>query len=131
MIKSFGIKHYTMHQINELGVGTVCREVVDWTKDYPVHVSFDIDAIDPAFAPATGTLSRGGLTDREALFILQKLYLSQRLVGLDMVEINPLLDDKVRGSQLQNQPQGKKQAKDGVNLGVELIQAALGRGLLQ
>lgn len=57
----------------------------------PLHCSFDIDAIDPIYAPGTGTKSRGGLDYREAHYILKRLYL-ENLVSLDMVEINPDLD---------------------------------------
>jgi arginase len=67
-----------------------------WSNDKPIHLSFDIDAVDPMFAPATGTLSRGGLTEREAQFLNSKLYESRQLVGMDMVEINPTLEKKER-----------------------------------
>jgi arginase len=47
-----------------------------WSGDKPIHISFDVDGIDAYYAPATGTLSRGGLTDREAHYLMQKLYYS-------------------------------------------------------
>ena len=58
----------------------------------PVWVSFDIDGVDPAFAPGTGTPEPGGLTSREALALVQALPSRFRLVGFDLVECNPRLD---------------------------------------
>jgi agmatinase len=58
----------------------------------PVHVSFDIDALDPAHAPGTEIASAGGLTTREALELLEAVAASSTLVGLDVVEVAPSLD---------------------------------------
>lgn len=58
----------------------------------PVHVSFDIDALDPAHAPATEIASAGGLTTRQALDLLSAVAASSTLVGLDVVEVSPSLD---------------------------------------
>lgn len=55
----------------------------------PVHVSFDIDSMDPLFAPGTGTLVRGGATYRESQYFIRKTVETGNLVGFDMVEINP------------------------------------------
>lgn len=59
-----------MHHVLDLGIGKVAKELLEWSEDSPIHMSFDIDSIDPTFAPASGTLARGGLTDREAHFLL-------------------------------------------------------------
>jgi arginase len=57
----------------------------------PLHLSYDIDALDPLVAPATGTLVRGGLTFREGHYIAEALAETGRLCGMDMVEVNALL----------------------------------------
>lgn len=57
----------------------------------PLHLSYDIDALDPLVAPATGTLVRGGLTFRESHYIAEALAETGRLCGMDMVEVNAML----------------------------------------
>jgi agmatinase len=69
-------------------VGEQIREVVG---DHPTYLTFDIDAVDPAFAPGTGTPVPGGLTSREALALVRSLA-GIRLVGMDLVEVAPALD---------------------------------------
>jgi arginase len=55
--------------------------------DRPLHLSYDIDVVDPIYAPATGTLVRGGLTWREAHLVAEMLAQTKRLVAIDMVEV--------------------------------------------
>jgi arginase len=90
-IKDFGIKTYTMFDIDRLGIGQVMDEVLDYVGDSNMHLSFDIDACDPFFAPSTGTKVGGGLTLREANFVCESLADTQRLTSMDMVEINTTL----------------------------------------
>jgi arginase len=59
-----------------------------------VHVSFDMDGIDPSEAPGTGTPVKGGLSYREAHLVMEMLYDSGRLGSIEMVEINPILDHR-------------------------------------
>jgi guanidinopropionase len=59
--------------------------------DQPTYVSFDIDALDPSFAPGTGTPEVGGFTNREAIFML-RLMRGLNIVGADMVEVSPPFD---------------------------------------
>lgn len=66
--------------------------VVETLAGRPVHVSFDIDALDPAHAPGTEIASAGGLTTREALDLLAEVARKSRLVGLDVCEVAPSLD---------------------------------------
>ena len=66
--------------------------VVEALAGRPVHVSFDIDALDPAHAPGTEIASAGGLTTREALDLLAEVARKSRLVGLDVCEVAPSLD---------------------------------------
>jgi agmatinase len=68
------------------------RKLGAWAAGRPVHVSFDIDVLDPAFAPGTEIPSAGGLSTRDALNLLTALAAESRLVGLDVTEVSPPLD---------------------------------------
>ena len=88
---SFGFRIVTAWDVLELGIaGTVAR-VRERVGDAPVYVSIDIDALDPAFAPGTGTPEAGGMTSRELLGILRGLR-GLDLVGADVVEVAPAYD---------------------------------------
>lgn len=63
-----------MDDVIELGIGNVMKSVIEDFKDKPIHISFDIDSIDPEFAHGTGTLVDGGISYREAHYIMRKLY---------------------------------------------------------
>ena len=58
-----------------------------------IHVSFDVDAITPESAPGTGTIVHSGLTLREAFYLVETLAASDKVLALDMVEVNPMLDN--------------------------------------
>ena len=80
-----------MHQVSQIGIDAavqIAREVV---ADHPVYVTFDIDALDPAFAPGTGTPEFGGLTSREALDLVRGLA-GLNIQGADLVEVSPPFD---------------------------------------
>lgn len=77
--------------VDRLGADGVLERILDRVGDAPVHVSVDIDVLDPAFAPATGTPEAGGLTSRELLAILRGLQ-PLRIVGADVVEVSPAYD---------------------------------------
>lgn len=64
--------------------------------DTPIHLSFDIDSLDPSFAPSTGFPVWEGLTLREGNFIAESIAATGNLVGLDLVEINPTITPEVR-----------------------------------
>jgi agmatinase len=78
-------------ELAERGVRAVMRDVLSAVGDLPVYVSFDVDAVDPAFAPGTGTPVPGGLTSREALQLVRALA-GVRLAGMDLVEVSPPFD---------------------------------------
>jgi arginase len=59
-----------------------------------IFLSFDMDALDPLYAPGVGTPVQGGLTYREAHLVCEMIAESGRLVGMDFVEVNPILDDR-------------------------------------
>jgi len=86
-----GARRYAMNDAAERGVRDVAEEIRAAIGDRPVYVSFDVDAVDPAFAPGTGTPVPGGLSSREALQLIRSLA-GLRLVGMDVVEVCPPLD---------------------------------------
>ena len=73
------------------GTATVIERLLERVGEVPVYVSVDIDVLDPAHAPGTGTPEAGGLTSRELLGILRGLA-GMRLVGADVVEVAPAYD---------------------------------------
>jgi arginase len=93
-IRSLGIACYTMHDIDRLGIARVMEKVIQQLKQTTdgVHVSFDIDSLDPLEAPGTGTPVRGGLSYREAHLALELLYQSNLVTSAEVVEVNPSLD---------------------------------------
>jgi len=86
-----GARGYPMAVVEARGIADIAREIRDSIGDRPLYVTFDVDAIDPAFAPGTGTPVPGGLTSREALQLLRGMA-GARLVGMDVVEVCPALD---------------------------------------
>jgi agmatinase len=84
-------RRYDMDLVSELGVKAVAEEIRETLGDKPVYISFDIDAVDPAYAPGTGTPVPGGFTAREALQLVRGLA-GCRLVGMDVVELAPDAD---------------------------------------
>jgi arginase len=130
-LRKHNIKCFSMHEVIKEGISSVIKMAKDYLfkdgKEHPIHVSFDVDGIDPLYAYGTGTKSRGGLSYREAHYILRELYSTGCLVGLDVVEINPLLDkpkEKFHGD--NNLISGTET----VALGIELIASSLGDTLV-
>lgn len=74
-----------------IGIDGYVERIVDQVGDLPLYLSIDIDVLDPAFAPATGTPEAGGLTSRELLGILRGLR-GTHLIGADVVEVAPVYD---------------------------------------
>jgi arginase len=87
-----------MRQIDEFGVGVLIRRVIDKVKArYGVlHVSFDVDFLDPSLAPGVGTMVPGGATYREAHLVMEMLHDSGLVRSVDIVELNPFLDERGR-----------------------------------
>ncbi len=85
---------FTMREIDELGMKKVVREAAKVAGEgvSQVHLSFDVDAMDPREAPGTGTPVHGGLTYREAHLALEMLHDSGRVTSAEFVEVNPILD---------------------------------------
>lgn len=93
---------FTMHEIDKFGMRDVMSRALEvvTTETDAVHVSFDIDAIDPLFAPGSGTPYAGGLTIREAHLGLELVAEAGILTSMDMVEVNPILDEHNRTGML-------------------------------
>jgi len=116
LIRESGVQAFTMKDIDRQGIGRVCetalRHATEGTAG--VHVSFDIDVVDPSVAQGTGTPSRGGLTYREAHYFMEVVADSGRLLSMDLVEVNPLEDVQNRSAEFA----------------CELILSALGKSIL-
>ncbi len=89
-----GMRYHPMAEIERDGWARVMERVLDEANDGPEHlyVSFDIDVIDPAYTPGTGTPEPGGLTTREVFPLIRGLCAENNLVGFDLVELAPLID---------------------------------------
>jgi arginase len=87
-----------MRQIDEFGVGVLIRRVIDKVRarDGVLHVSFDVDFLDPDLAPGVGTTVPGGATYREAHLVMELLHDSGLVRSVDIVELNPFLDERGR-----------------------------------
>ncbi|KAI1734610.1 arginase-like protein [Xylaria scruposa] len=92
ILRENGIKAFSMFDIDRYGIGRVVEMALAHIgNDTPIHLSFDVDALDPMWAPSTGTPVRGGLTLREGDFICESVHLTGNLVAVDLVEVNPSL----------------------------------------
>ena len=87
-----------MRAIDEFGVGVLIRRVIEKVKAHTgvLHVSFDVDFLDPELAPGVGTTVQGGATYREAHLIMEMLHDSGFVRSVDIVELNPFLDERGR-----------------------------------
>jgi arginase len=87
-----------MRQIDEFGVGVLMRRVIDKveSRNGVLHVSFDVDFLDPDLAPGVGTTVPGGTTYREAHLVMEMLHDCGLVRSLDIVELNPFLDERGR-----------------------------------
>lgn len=92
--RQFGVTVYTMRDIDERGLRTIMAEAIAKVSDGTdgLHVSLDLDFVDPRDAPGVGTPVRGGVTYREAHLAMETLWDTGRLVAMDLVEVNPVLD---------------------------------------
>jgi arginase len=94
MLRESGIKVMTMREIDERGMAEVMHETLQHLRDATaLHVSFDMDSLDPTVAPGVGTPVRGGLSYREAHLLMEMLADDRRVRSLDLVEVNPILDE--------------------------------------
>ncbi len=90
-----GVRVYTMKEIDAYGAASVVRSALrDLSHLDRIHLSVDLDVVDPGVAPGVGTPVRGGLTYREAHLVMELINEAGIVSSLDVVEINPILDDK-------------------------------------
>ncbi|NCF56800.1 MAG: arginase [Planctomycetia bacterium] len=115
-IKESEIQAYTMEDVDRRGLSVILEEAIQHVLsdcDH-LHVSFDIDVIDPRFAPGTGTATEGGFTYREAHLAMEMVAETQKMGSLELVEVNPVLDQSNRTAEV----------------GVAIIASALGQEIL-
>nr|MBO2470802.1 arginase [Bacillota bacterium] len=94
LIKRIGLRVFTMHEIDRLGMTRVMEEALAIVTNGTdgVHLSLDLDAVDPHDAPGVGTPVVGGLTYRESHLAMEMLAEAGVLVSAEVVEVNPILD---------------------------------------
>ncbi|MBC7428597.1 MAG: arginase [Bacteriovorax sp.] len=90
-IESLGIKTFQYKDIQKSGMKAVAEEILVMTSGNPVHVSFDIDSVDPRFAPSTGVPVKSGLTPNDLNILGEELLKKSNVRSLDIVEVNPEL----------------------------------------
>jgi arginase len=115
-VRAAGIRVFTMSEVDERGLTACMNEAIERisTGTAGFHVSFDLDSLDPMEAPGVGTPVPGGFTYREGHLICEKVASSGRLLGFELVELNPVLDERNHTAQV----------------GVRLIESALGKTIL-
>lgn len=115
-IRKSGVKAFTMRDIDELGLRNVMAHAIGTAMDGTdgIHLSFDMDSVDPDDAPGVGTPVRGGLTYREAHLAMEIVNDSGAMVSMEIVEVNPVLDTANRTALLA----------------VELAASAMGKKIL-
>ena len=100
-LRDSGILVMTMRSIDELGLAAAARQALDHLGPFPrLHVSLDMDSLDPMEAPGVGTPVPGGLTLREAHLLMEILADTRKVGSLDIVEVNPILDERNRTARL-------------------------------
>ena len=116
IVAETGVRVLTMRDLDEKGMRACVEEAIELaTRDTAgFHVSLDMDFLDPKFAPGVGTPVRGGVTYREAHLALEMVADSGKMLSLEIVEINPVIDEHNQTAQLA----------------VELIQSAFGKKIL-
>jgi arginase len=95
IIQELGYHTYSMHDFDQQGIWTIMESILNPLKgrgDVHIHLSFDVDFMDPQNAPGVGTPAWGGPTLREVRMLFESLYASQSLGSMDIVEYNPTLD---------------------------------------
>ncbi|MGC4052450.1 MAG: arginase [Paludibaculum sp.] len=116
IVKQSGVRVFTMRDIDERGLRAVMEEAVMVASDGTagIHISLDMDGVDPDEAPGVGTPVRGGFSYREAHLAMEILCDSRRVRSMEVVEVNPVLDTANRTALL----------------GVELVMSAMGKRIL-
>jgi len=100
LIRSMGLRAYTMQDIDRRGIYAVALEALEQLHQQAdhIHVSFDVDSLDPSIAQGVGTPVPGGLTYREAHLLMETIAEAGGVHSLDVVEVNPILDERNRSA---------------------------------
>ena len=116
IVRESGVTAFTMRDIDELGLREVMKRAIAIASQGTAgfHLSFDMDFVDPMEAPGVGTPVRGGVTYREAHLAMETICDCSRMVSMEIVEVNPVLDEVNRTALL----------------GVELVMSAMGKKIL-
>lgn len=115
LLRQLNVRVFTMRDIDTLGMAQVARMALEQFAPLKrIHISLDMDSLDPAEAPGVGTPVPGGLTYREAHLLMEILHDSRKVTSMDIVEINPILDDRNRTARLA----------------VELVASVFGKSIL-
>ena len=95
VLKELGITVFTMHEVDRYGMTEVIERAIKIAGNGTdgIHVSFDLDSMDPVYVEGTGTRVPGGLTYRESHLALEMIALSEKLVSAEFVEVNPIIDN--------------------------------------
>jgi len=113
-IREAGVHVFTMKDIDRSGIALVVEQAIAIAASGTggIHLSFDLDVCDPTIAPGVGTPVKGGLDYREAHMVMEMIADSGRLRALDLVEVNPILDDRnttaILGAELASSALGQK-----------------------
>ncbi len=95
LVKEAGLRIYDMRYIDEVGIKrTMDEALAGLTDEHHLHVSFDVDFLDPSIAPAVGTTVPGGPNYREAQLVMEMIADTGRMASLDVMELNPALDSR-------------------------------------
>jgi arginase len=114
VIRDAGVRVFTMKDIDRSGIAAVMEQAIAiaGSGTAGIHVSFDLDVCDPTIAPGVGTPVKGGLDYREAHMVMEMVADSGLLLALDLVEVNPVLDDRnmtaILGAELASSALGQK-----------------------
>lgn len=101
LIKKSGCRVFTMRDVDEIGIRAVLATTLEGFRQLDkIHISLDLDVMDPLDAPGVGTPSQGGLTYREGQLIMEILADTNKLHSVDIMEINPILDIQNRTAQM-------------------------------
>ena len=114
LMRGSGVRVFTMKDIDRSGIAAIVEQAlaIAGTATAGIHVSFDMDVCDPTIAPGVGTPVKGGLDYREAHMLMEMVADSGLLRALDLVEVNPILDDRnmtaILGGELASSALGQK-----------------------
>ena len=100
LLKNLGIKYYTVDDLRINGIPEIINYYMNkyvYNKNKKIHISIDVDAIDPSLIPSTGTREENGLVTEEVIQLIT--ILKQNTVNYDIVELNPLIGDEVEFTQ--------------------------------